>query len=256
MAKPVEEIADAARRAANGDRSARILATGPVEMIEAATAFNSMQDQIQQAEAERVRTVAALGHDLRTPLTSLRVRADLIKNDEIRVPMTAKIEQMIVMANGLVEYARSKRVEEYIEQLDLYELVSDVAKEYNIPFVSSVHPTVVGGPVSISRALRNLVDNAIRYATLQSITLETRNNQAIISVYDEGPGIDELMLESIVKPFVRGESSRSAETGGYGLGLTITREIVNSHGGKLLLNNHEDNGLCASIVIPLSAVNT
>lgn len=252
LTRPIEAIAAAARKSANGDRSARIPVDGPAEFREAANAFNSMQTQIELFESERVRTIAAVGHDLRTPLTSLRVRAEMIDRQDLREPMIRTLEEVSAMADGLVTYAQHRHEEAFVERLDLHTIVSRFASENDIPFECQIYPTVTGGPVSISRAIRNLIDNANRYASLASITLEVDSENAFISIRDEGPGIDENLLDTIRKPFVRGETSRNTETGGNGLGLAITHEIVCSHGGKLHLANYDNKGLCATLVLPLS----
>ena len=252
LTQPVEAIAAAAHKAANGDRSARIPEEGPAEFREAAKAFNSMQTQIELFETERNRTIAAVGHDLRTPITSLRVRAEMIKQQDLREPMINTLEQVSVMADGLISYARHRKEEEYVEKLDLHALVRNFANENNIPFHSRVYPKVTAGPVSLTRAIRNLTDNANRYAKLVSISLDSIDGNAIICICDEGPGISQELLDTIRAPFVRGENSRNIDTGGYGLGLTISHEIIRSHGGELILENHDNTGLCAKLVLPLS----
>ena len=252
LTRPVEAIAVAARHAANGDRSARIATQGPIEFQEAAIAFNSMQNQIEQFESERIRTIAAVGHDLRTPITSLRVRAEMIEDPALRLPMISTLAELTVMADGLVTYARHRREEDYEDNLYLHSIVENVAREFDVPFVANAQPLVTGGPISLSRAFRNLIDNASRYASGISVSLSTSNNNAIVCVEDNGPGIKDELIDTIFSPFVRGEESRSTATGGHGLGLTISQEIIRSHGGTINLVNKDGKGLLVTVSIPVS----
>lgn len=254
LIRPVEAIASAARRTADGEGNARIAVAGPIEIRDAAEAFNKMQSQIEKTEADRQRTIAAVGHDLRTPLTSLRVRAEMIDNIELKNSMIATLNEITTMANGLVTYARDNHEEKLTEPVELNALLKNVASEYEHTFYTEANATVViGGRVSLSRAIRNIIDNAKRYANLQSIELDVEGNEATITVKDEGPGIDEELLSTIIDPFVRGEGSRNQLTGGFGLGLTISNEIISSHGGKLKLNNYDNKGLCVRICLPILA---
>lgn len=130
--------------------------------------------------------------------------------------------------------------------------MENVAREFNVPFVANAQPLVTGGPISLSRAFRNLIDNASRYASGISVSLSTSNNNAIVCVEDNGPGIKDELIDTIFSPFVRGEESRSTATGGHGLGLTITQEIIRSHGGTIKLANKDGKGPLVTVSFPVS----
>ncbi len=246
---PIEELAIAAQKSAKGDRSARVSEAGPFEFQQAAKAFNTMQERISQFDAERTRTMAAVGHDLRTPLTSLRIRAEMIDGD-LREPMIETLDEVAAMADGLVSYARTGQSENLMQVISLKDLLAKFCEELDVPFHATADPTVTAGPVSFSRAVRNLVENALAYAGQAKVVLSVQSDKAIIAVEDDGPGIEPALLATIFDPFVRGEASRSRETGGTGLGLSIARDIIVAHGGELSVINKPDRGLTALIKVP------
>lgn len=246
---PIEELAIAAQKSAKGDRSARVPEAGPFEFQEAAKAFNTMQDRISQFDAERTRTIAAVGHDLRTPLTSLRIRAEMI-DGELREPMIKTLDEVAAMADGLVSYARTGQSENLTQSISLNDLLAKLCEELDVPFHATCDPVIKAGPVSFNRAIRNLVENAIAYAGQAEVVLSMQADKAIIKVEDDGPGIEPALLATIFDPFVRGEASRNRETGGAGLGLSIARDIIVAHGGELSLINGQDRGLTALVKVP------
>ena len=249
LTRPLRELANAARAAGRGDRTARVPERGARELREAATAFNNMQARIARFDAERTRTLAAVGHDLRTPITSLRIRAEMLE-DESRVPMVRTLDEMRVMADGLVAYARGDGDGEARERTDLVPLLEHLCAERGARWKGGPDLAADVRPVALARAVGNLIDNAIRYAGTASVTLERSDNEAMIVVEDEGPGIPSERLETVTEPFVRGEASRSAETGGAGLGLSITRQILVTHGGALHLTNRAPRGLRVEARLP------
>ena len=246
---PIQELAIAAQRSAKGDRSARVREAGPFEFQQAAKAFNTMQERISQFDAERTRTIAAVGHDLRTPLTSLRIRAEMIEG-ELREPMIETLDEVAVMADGLVSYARTGQSENLTQSVSLKELLAKLCEELDVPFHAKGDPVITAGPVSFSRAIRNLVENALAYAGQAEVALSVRAGKAIIKVEDDGPGIEPALLSTIFDPFVRGEASRNRETGGAGLGLSIARDIIVAHGGELSLVNKPERGVSALVKVP------
>ncbi len=246
---PIEELAVAAQKSAKGDRSARVAVAGPLEFQQAAKAFNTMQERISQFDAERTRTIAAVGHDLRTPLTSLRIRAEMI-DGELREPMIETLDEVAAMADGLVSYARTGHSENLTQSISLKDLLAKLCEELDVPFLTTADPVINAGPVSFSRAVRNLVENALAYAGQAEVVLSVQAGKAIIEVEDDGPGIEPALLTTIFDPFVRGEASRSRETGGAGLGLSIARDIIVAHGGELSVINKPDRGLTALVKVP------
>ena len=251
LVRPLHALAEAARAAGRGDRTARVPEAGARELREAALAFNAMQARIARFDAERTRTLAAVGHDLRTPITSLRIRAEML-DDEQREPMVRTLDEMRVMADGLVAYARGEGDGEATERVDLAALLERLCEERGAMWGGGENATVDARPVALARALGNLIDNAIRYAGDARVSLARADGQAVIAVEDEGPGIPPERLEAVLEPFVRGDASRSTETGGTGLGLSIARAVLTAHGGSLGLANRPNGGLRAEARLPLA----
>ena len=251
LTRPLAALADAARAAGRGDRTARVPETGARELREAAAAFNDMQARIARFEAERTRTLAAVGHDLRTPITSLRIRAEMLDEAEGE-PMIRTLDEMKVMADGLLTYARGGGDAEETGPVDLAPLLERLCAERGAEFRREGDATVRGRPVALGRAVGNLVDNALRYAGAARVSLSREGPDAAIAVEDRGPGIAPERMADVLEPFVRGEASRSGGTGGAGLGLSIARTIVGAHGGTLALANREGGGLRAAVRLPLA----
>ncbi|SEW35617.1 Signal transduction histidine kinase [Aliiroseovarius sediminilitoris] len=250
LTRPLRELATAARAAGNGDRSAHVAEEGPREMREAAAAFNDMQSRIARFDAERMRTLAAVGHDLRTPITSLRIRAELL-DDPDGAAMIRTLDEMTVMANGLVSYAQGAREAESAEQVQLRDLLARLCDEQGAILAPGDAVTITARPVALARAFRNLIDNATRYGGAARLSLHVRRHRAVITIDDDGPGIPVADRESMFEPFVRGELSRNLETGGAGLGLSIARGIIAAHGGEIALTNRDEGGLRVSIDLPV-----
>lgn len=251
MTRPLATLADAARTAARGDHSVRVPVAGPREVRAAAAAFNEMQAQIEGFEADRMRTLGAVGHDLRTPITSLRLRAEMVEDDDLRQAMVRTLDEMAVMAQGLVSWAKGAGEAEPTAPLDLHALLRQVAADRGVPFAG--RPAMVRGrKVALSRAVGNLIDNALRYAGGAQVALDVAGASARITVTDGGPGIPADRLATIFDPFVRGEDSRSRDTGGAGLGLSIARTEVLAHGGTIRLENLQPQGLRAVVDLPLA----
>jgi signal transduction histidine kinase len=247
---PLAALAEAARAAGRGDRTARVVEGGARELRETAQAFNEMQARIARFDAERTRTLAAVGHDLRTPITSLRIRAEMLDEAE-RDPMVRTLDEMTVMADGLVAYARGQGDAEEPGSVDLSGLLSRLCLERGADLSAPEAVAVRGRSVALSRAFGNLVDNALRYGHAARVRLQVEDGEARVTVEDDGPGIPPERIETMFEPFVRGEASRNVETGGAGLGLSIARSIIRAHGGEVTLHNREGGGLVATVVLPV-----
>ncbi len=223
--------------------------TARARCAQAAAAFNDMQARIARFDAERMRTLAAVGHDLRTPLTSLRIRAEMLDEPDA-APMIRTLEEMTVMADGLVAYARGTAEAEPVQDVDLAALLARLCEDRGAPLAVDAPAIVRGRPVALGRAIGNLVDNALRYGGAARVLLSRAASEAVVTVEDNGPGIPEDRLAAVFEPFVRGEDSRSADIGGAGLGLSIARGIVAAHGGDVALENRAEGGLRATVRLP------
>ncbi|TDL81073.1 HAMP domain-containing protein [Palleronia sediminis] len=249
LTRPLGALAGAARAAGRGDRAARVPERGPREMREAAAAFNDMQARIARFDAERMRTLAAVGHDLRTPITSLRIRAEML-DEEGAAPMIRTLDEMAVMADGLVAYASGAGDAEKPRCIDLADLLAALCEARGASLDVTETVEMVGRPVALGRAIGNLVDNALRYGGMARVRLARGADGAIVTVEDDGPGIPPERLGAMFDPFVRGDASRSMETGGAGLGLSIARSVVTAHGGEVTLENRAEGGLRATVRLP------
>lgn len=252
LTKPLSLLSGAARAAGRGDRSARVPEAGALEMREAAQAFNAMQGQISQFDAERMRMFAAVGHDLRTPMTSLRIRAEMIDDTDQRDAMIRTLDEMAVMADGLVSYAKSGQDGESVAVIDLGELLRQLCKDRGAVCEADQHIELAGRRVALVRAIGNIVDNANRYGEQATVRLSQEGENAVITIEDTGPGIPPDRMDDVLQPFNRGDNSRSVDTGGAGLGLSIARTLIAAHGGRLALENRKKGGLRVTVTLPLS----
>lgn len=250
LTKPLKQLSQAAEAAGRGDRTARVPEEGAREMRKAAQAFNAMQTEISQFDAERMRMLAAVGHDLRTPMTSLRIRAEMVDDDDQRAAMIRTLDEMTVMADGLVSYVKEGQDSEVMTPLDLGALLTQLCEDRSVDCIAPANIKVTGRRVGLGRAIGNLIDNAKRYGDEVEVILTHDMQQAVISIKDNGPGIPEDQLDAMFQPFSRGDDSRSLETGGAGLGLSIARSIIIAHGGKITLANQEEGGLLAKVDLP------
>ena len=252
LVRPLSALAEAAKAAGRGDRSARVPVEGAREFRAAAAAFNDMQAKIAGFDAERMRTLGAVGHDLRTPITGLRIRAEMLDDEETRSAFVRTLDDMTVMADGLVTYAKGTREAEALAVIDLAPFLEQLCAAHGAVFVTGGSVNIKARPVALKRAIGNVVDNALRYAGAASLRFEVQGPDARIIIEDNGPGIAADRLEEMFEPFVRGEDSRSVETGGAGLGLSIARAIIIAHGGAIVLENIVPKGLRVTLSLPLN----
>lgn len=249
MTAPLSDLARAARAVGRGNTSIRVAERGARELREAAAAFNSMQNAIAEFNAERKRLVAAIGHDLRTPITGLRIRAEMLAPEDGRDDMIRLLHEMTVMTNELTNYIMGVEDEESFTTLDLAQLMAAPCAERGVPLFADEAIPVTAQPVAIMRALLNLVDNALRYAGSACVRLSRTTAGTEVSVEDDGPGIPEALLGRVIEPFFRLEESRNANTGGLGLGIAIAKDIIDRHGGSIRLRNRPEGGLSVKIML-------
>ena len=253
LTKPLRDLTAAALRVGQGDQSKPLAESGAVEFRNTAHAFNTMQADIGRFNAERARTVAALGHDLRTPITSLRLRVEMVEDEGLREPMIQTLDDMKVMADELLHWGKSEEPLEPLRTLDLSKLLENICEPTGIKFLQSPSITISGRPVALRRAFTNIIENASRYADRGSAIVRLESDKAVVRIEDDGPGILKSQLDTIFDPFTRGETSRSKASGGTGLGLSIAKKIVESHDGTISIKNRSDgNGVIVSVVLPIA----
>ena len=259
FAKPIEQLAAAARQFGGDPHAPPIAETGPRELRQVAKTFNAMQAQIQSFIAHRTTMLAAISHDLRTPLTRIRLRGELIEDPEQQARLFRDVDEMQAMVDGALSFFRDDAVAESTTLFDLTELISTVVNDYadqGIPLAYEGPDRAIyrGRPFALKRVLTNLTDNAIKYGTPPDIELVHAGSAWIISVADRGPGIAEESLQSVFRPYHRLDKSRNRTTGGVGLGLSVAQAIVQGHGGEIVLNHRPGGGLIATVRLPIAEI--
>jgi signal transduction histidine kinase len=250
---PLLRVSRAADQLGRGEAVDPLPLIGPSEVRGLTQAFNRMQARLTRFVANRTRLLAALGHDLRSPLTAMRVRAEMVDEDETRDSLVASIEEMQEMVDETLAFARGMARSEVYETVDLgaylKQLQANMIDGFTLETANSI--SVRLRPQSVRRALRNIIENAQRYGGGAKVTFGHDAENVQIRVSDNGPGIPEAELEQVFEPFFRLEKSRSRETGGTGLGLSIARTIVRAHGGDVALTNRTEGGLLVTVTLPL-----
>jgi two-component system osmolarity sensor histidine kinase EnvZ len=255
LANPLQRFASAARRF-GGDLSAPpIKIEGPHEIRQAIIAFNTMQAQIQHFIGERTHMLAAISHDLRAPLTRMRLRSEFMEDLDHQRKLIRDVEEMQSMINSALAFFREDTHLERSTAFDLSELLQTIVDDYRdqdiaVDFAGPAHLVYDGRPLGIKRVIVNLLENAVKYAQHPGITLGGDDDTICIEVSDEGPGIPEAAIQRVFDPFFRLETSRNRDTGGVGLGLSAARAIVREQGGELTLNNRKGAGLEARVELP------
>ncbi len=252
LIRPLLQISQAADRLGRGEDVEPLPVMGPSEVRNLTRTYNRMQERLSLFIADRTQLLAALGHDLRSPLTALRIRAEMIDDDETRERITTSVEEMQGMVDETLAFAKGMAIAENYEAVDvgayLACLRSDMLDCFALEEGEKV--TVRIRPQSVRRALRNLIENALRYGETALVTYQHDAGHVFVAVSDDGPGIPETDLEKVFAPFFRLERSRSRDTGGTGLGLSIARTIARAHGGDVSLSNCPAGGLIATMKLP------
>jgi two-component system OmpR family sensor kinase len=250
LARPVRTFARAARRAGDGRTELPVPVTGPTEIRIAAEAVNEMQARIREYMRERTTLVAAIAHDLRTPLNNLRFRLATAP-PAIRDPAEGDVEQLEALINAILDYVESDRKELTVELVDLTSLVQSIIDD--MPATSRIEMNEVGevkieGDILLLRRLfSNLIANGAKFATKVEVHLRSEERQAVVEIVDNGPGMSPSDLSLAFEPFFRGERSRNRSRGGVGLGLAIVKSAVEAHGGEVTLTNRPEGGMIARV---------
>jgi signal transduction histidine kinase len=255
IARPLKSLTGQAQYIGLAADVAPIVSEGPGDVRALIDAFNAMQARVQALLGEKDVMLGAIGHDLKTPLASLRVRIENVEDDQERDKMAATVDEMVTILNDILTLARLGKSGEALIRTDMGALVESLLEEFDNQSVHLQLPDtkIVANirPVLIRRALRNLITNAIQYGSKADISIRQDDTYMCIMIDDNGPGISDDAMPNIFEPFARSESSRSRKTGGSGLGLTIARAVARGHNGDVTLANRPDGGLRAELALPL-----
>jgi signal transduction histidine kinase len=255
LTRPLAALAAAADAVGRGEPQELAADRGPLEVRRTAVAFNAMQARITRAMTDRTRLLAAISHDLRTPITTLRLRAEMVDDESLRERMLATLDEMQALTEAGLLLARDTASDEPTRAIDLPALVESIAADFidqgrDVRVTATAPLAYRCRKLALTRAIRNLVENALRYGGSAEIAITSTPSLVTLTIDDRGPGLPEAMLERVFEPFFRLEASRSPETGGSGLGLAIARAIIRGHGGDITLANREAGGLCATVRLP------
>lgn len=257
--RPLAQLADAADRLGPDLKAAPVPESGPLEVARAARAFNAMQQRIADHLGERTQILAAISHDLQTPITRMRMRADMLDDDQQREKMNRDLIEMEMLVRDGVAYARTLHgTSETPCSVDPDSLLQSLVGDY----LDAGHPIELHGkagaplvtrPHALRRVLGNLIDNALKYAGSAELHIGAEDGRVTIRVRDHGPGIPDAELDNVMQPFYRLEASRNRDTGGTGLGLAIARQLAQAIDATLTLRNHPQGGLEAGLTLPAGA---
>lgn len=258
LTRPLSQVAAAAERLGRDVDAPPLSETGPVEVRMVARAFNSMQERLRRFVEDRTRMLAAISHDLRTPITLLRLRTEFISETEEKTRMRATLDEMEAMIAATLSFARDDAANEPRQTVDLVGLLSSVCYDLadaGLP-VSFDSETIDRLPIdcrstALKRAVTNLIDNGLKYGQTVEVTLSVSGANIVITVDDTGPGIPEAEQEKVFAPFYRLDPSRNTTTGGVGLGLSVARTVIHAHGGDIRFKNRPENGLRVEVTLPL-----
>lgn len=256
LSRPIEHLADSVRQMGRQLPSATIEEVGPREIRLVARTINGMQAQIQRFIAYRTTMLAAISHDLRTPLTRIRLRGEYIEDRKQQANLFRDVDEMQAMIDGALSFFRDDAASEAATTFDLPGLLQTIAYDYSdqghaVEYRGASKICYVGRLYALKRVFTNLVENSIKYGTPPTIDLEKQGDGAlIVYIRDRGPGIPKEALPHVFEPYFRVDKSRNRQTGGVGLGLTSALAIVRSHGGDVIMENREGGGLEVRVLLP------
>lgn len=255
LTRPLAILADAASELGRDIHRPPLDESGPLEIRRAAHAFNTMQERLIRYIEDRNRILASVSHDLKTPITRLRLRTELLDDAPLREKFLTDLDDMQRMAQASLDFLRGGEDSEPLSSVDLNALMESLQEDaeetgHAVGITGAARQPLRCRPLALKRCLTNLLDNALKYG--QQVTLSVTDTPAVVifTVRDRGPGIPEAERERVFEPFYRLEGSRSRDTGGTGLGLSIARNIARAHGGELILRNREQGGLEAIVELP------
>jgi signal transduction histidine kinase len=251
---PLQRLSAASVEMAQGRAVAPVPETGPYALRHAAQSFNAMSRRLMAMFDNQRVLLGSIAHDLRTPITALKIKSEFIADAELRERMRVSLDELQAMTEAALEAARTGMSEELSREVDVAALVESVCADLAdmggpVAFAEGTAVKALCRPNEIRRAARNLIENAMRYGLRARVAVRDEGARIGIVVDDDGPGLKPEEIERVFDPFVRLESSRSSETGGLGLGLTLARAIARGHGGDIVLENREGGGLRATLTM-------
>jgi len=257
LTAPLSAFAKAAESFSVNGAAAPLPERGPEEIRFVAKALNRMRERITTLIDDRTKMLAAISHDLRTPITRMRLRAEFIEDEVHRHRMMSDLDQMRSMLESVLSFLRNDRKLEAMTLTDIASTLQLVADQFsdighNVGYEGPEHAMATVRPDDLTRSVTNLVENSVRYGALATIRLKVSPDIATIEVEDDGPGISDARKEVMLEPFVRGDDARNMDdTTGFGLGLSIARTVVLAHGGKLSMHDRQPHGLIVRIELPV-----
>lgn len=255
LTRPIRIVSAAVRRLAPDGTPITVREAGPKEVRELAKAFNDMQRRIADLIARRTQSLAAVSHDLRTPLTRLKLRTEDLQDESLRGAIASDIGEMEQMIDTTLSYLKGDEAAEAPRPLELTALLETIVNDardsgYDVTFDTREHIVIDGRLIGLKRAFNNLVSNAVRFGSKVDVSTVLSDHAVTVLVDDNGPGIPLDQLAAVLEPFVRLDHSRNRETGGVGLGLTIAKSHIEADAGTLTLNNRAEGGLRATATLP------
>ncbi|HEY8126736.1 MAG TPA: ATP-binding protein [Methylocystis sp.] len=260
LTRPLTNFVNAVESFGLDSIPAQLAETGPEEVRKATRAFNRMQRRIAEMASQRTRMLTSVSHDLRTPITRMRLRAEYIRSSETKAKLLRDLDQMEAMVGGCLDYLRGGFQQEVVA-LDLASLLQALVDEFvdvgaDARYDGLDHVNVLGSPDDLERAFSNLIDNAVKYGRTPEIRLLESDDAAVVEVVDRGPGIPKERRQLMLEPFERGDVGASNANEGFGLGLAIARGIVEAHCGHLTLDERTGGGLIARVSLPKAELET
>ncbi len=254
LTQPLAKLADAAQAFGQGGLTEAVPEEGSREFVATARAFNAMQDRIQRFIDDRERLFSSISHDLRTPITRLKLRTELLDDDEARQEFHEDLDELDVMVKGALQSVKDTDIHENRTAMRLDSLIERLVADaklagQEVAFAGGA-VTVEAKPLALKRAITNLIDNAVKYGGRAEVLLSEAGDTVELTIRDYGPGVPDEVRDTLFQPYVRLEHGRQSNSGGMGLGLGIARNIIHAHGGELSLANHPDGGLVARLLLP------
>jgi signal transduction histidine kinase len=258
VTRPLKTLADTAEELGKNIHRPALEERGPLEVVRAARALNTMQARLIGYISDRTRMLAAMSHDLKTPITRLRLRAELLEDPGLKGKVEADLDEMQSMVGGALDFLRGAGSGEPVKPVDVAALLESLQADMQelggeVRIEGAALKPFPGRPQALKRCLWNLLDNAVKYGKRARVVVHDSSEQLEIRVQDEGPGIPPSEIGKVFDPFYRVESSRNRETGGTGLGLSIAKGIAEDHGGRLEVQNSAQGGLEALLTLPRQA---